>query len=229
MKKIALVLFSSIVLTSCGKDVQTNYAAMQGKIDNVLWKSTNTIASRTSAGGLSIKGSSAFGELTLNTNSINAGVYSLGTSDNSTLATFLALKNDPGSQNYQTSVIIGSPSSVSVENAGTGYTDSSFSTISSGVGIGLIVEVTVDSLGAITNATIVDAGYDYTAGEMVTIDGGDGNATLIIEDISVSNGEIEITDYDGTTVSGNFKFTAINEVDQTLTCKDGIFYKVPIN
>jgi hypothetical protein len=229
MKKAALILFSLIFLTSCADDVQSNNPAMQGSINNEFWKSTNTVATKTGGGGLTIKGSSKLGDLTLKINSTNVGTYALGTSDQTIFADYFDPKSPQGEQNFVTSVILGSPNSVSIENGGTGYTAGSYPTVSTSSGAGLVVNVTVDAAGTITEALITDSGNDYTNGEIVTVTGGNGNATLKVGDVSLTNGEIEITEYDGTTVTGKFNFTAINAVDKTINFKNGIFYKIPVN
>ena len=51
--------------------------------------------------------------------------------------------------------------------------------------------------------------------------------------IGVGDGEVVIKDYNGSTVSGTFRFNAINtdpnsEAPEILNFQDGVFYKVPI-
>ncbi len=231
MRKIPFLIISILCLFSCEKDIQTNSNAMQAKINNDFWKATSISASKTAAGGLTIKGSSGLGILTLNINSTDVGVYTLGTANESIFATYEALKNDPNTQLYQTLISTGLYD-ISIDNQGTGYiTEGVYSTTASGKGYGLTVRIKVDGSGAITEAIIQESGYDYEVGEIITIVSGDGNATLIVENIVTDDygGEIEITNYDGATVTGTFKFNAINEVDQTITFKEGLFYKVPVN
>jgi hypothetical protein len=230
MKKTFLLLFSIFCLSSCEKDVEFNDAAMQAKIDGAFWKSDNTVAARTSTGGLTIVGDSNFGQLKLNTSSVSAGTYYLGTLNSSNRANLLVKNNEPGAENYETYLDYGPTSNVILQESGAGYTTGTYETSSiNGDGLGLVVEVAVDNTGAIIDVTIVDTGFDYVSGEVVTILGGDGNAVLEIENLSISSGEIEITAYDGSTITGKFKFTALNDFGEIKTIRDGIFYKVPVN
>jgi hypothetical protein len=230
MKRFLFVIFAVYSFSSCEKDVQFNNPAMQAKIDDVSWKSANTVAARTSTGGLNIVGSSSFGQLKLSTNSVNPGTYYLGTLDSSNRANIYLINNEPGTENYETYLSYGPVSNVVVTELGTGYTNGIYETSSiDGTGLGLMVEVSVNNDGAIIDVNIVDYGYDYVTGETVTVEGGDGNAILKIENFSTSAGEIEITDYDGATVTGKFKFTALNDFGEIKTIRDGIFYKVPVN
>ena len=62
---------------------------------------------------------------------------------------------------------------------GTGYTNGSFTNVatSGGTGTGLTLDITV-VLGVVTLATINTAGSGYIVGDMVTIVGGSGDATI---------------------------------------------------
>lgn len=61
----------------------------------------------------------------------------------------------------------------------------------------------------------------------------DGNEYMYETAISIGDGEITITEYDGVFVSGTFRFNAINEdpesdAPETVNVQSGVFYKVPV-
>ena len=76
----------------------------------------------------------------------------------------------------------GIPSTISVKDGGTGYVVGSSTgvTTTGGTGSGLTVDITADSSGIITNATINTAGTGYITNDVVTVTGGGGDATLTL-------------------------------------------------
>ena len=85
---------------------------------------------------------------------------------------------------------IGVPSGFDTYVNGTNYTADStavgVATSSSGNGIGLRVNTTVTD-GGVTGATIVFAGSGYVDNEVITVSGGDGNATFQINGVTGMN------------------------------------------
>ena len=85
---------------------------------------------------------------------------------------------------------IGVPSGFDTYVNGTNYTADStavgVATSSSGNGIGLRVNTTVTD-GGVTGATIVFAGSGYVNNEVITVSGGDGNATFQINGVTGMN------------------------------------------
>ena len=70
-----------------------------------------------------------------------------------------------------------------------GYVDDVNVATAGGTGTGLTVDITTDLGGLVLTAVINTAGKDYTAGDIVTITGGNGDATVQIDTVS-PGGEI---------------------------------------
>ena len=87
-----------------------------------------------------------------------------------------------------TAETIGIVQGVNLLTGGEGYFVSSYNTTTSGDGTGLIIsveEVDTDDDNKVTEVSIgLNAGTGYAVGDVVTIDGGDGNATVQITEIS---------------------------------------------
>ena len=67
---------------------------------------------------------------------------------------------------------------------GTGYTNGTYSTTSSGTGTGLTVQVTATA-GAVTAVSVVAPGINYEIGDVITIISGNNNATIEVLTISL--------------------------------------------
>ncbi|MCW4468636.1 membrane lipoprotein lipid attachment site-containing protein [Flavobacterium sp. MFBS3-15] len=78
MKKILSLIVLVAVLTSCEEDVKFNNPAVQGLKDNELWKATDFTASRGGDNSLTITADNGFEIITLKTQNIDPGVYTLG-------------------------------------------------------------------------------------------------------------------------------------------------------
>ena len=73
-----------------------------------------------------------------------------------------------------------------ISAAGTGYTEGSatgVATTSSGSGTGLTLDIVVDASGNVTSATINNDGSGYAASEVITITGGNADATVPVSDL----------------------------------------------
>ena len=68
---------------------------------------------------------------------------------------------------------------IAVADGGTGYTTASGVATTGGAGTGLTVDIT-DTAGVVTGALINAAGSDYKVGDVVTITGGNGDATVTV-------------------------------------------------
>ncbi|MEO8515823.1 MAG: DUF6252 family protein [Flavobacterium sp.] len=229
MKKIILLFLSGIALVSCGKDVEFNNPAMQGRINDTFWKATSFSATKSGTGQLTLTGVSAIGTMFLNTSSTAKGTYVLGTTNQINRATFD--RNDgSGSTQFITEVTFSSVNKIILNAPGTGYADADLVATTGGSGSGLKVNIKTNASGGVTSVVVNAAGNGYRAGDLITIAGGGNNAKIIVQNVLTSNGEIVITENTGTTISGNFKFTAFNAVSgETIQTRDGIFYKLPIN
>ena len=68
----------------------------------------------------------------------------------------------------------GIPSTVSVKDGGTNYSNATGQPTEGGTGTGLSVDITVDANNVVTNATISNAGTGYTTNDVVTVTGSGG-------------------------------------------------------
>lgn len=225
MKKFLFLFLSAIVLTSCEKSVEFNNPAFQGLIDGSVWKATSSSATKSVSGAITIKGIAAAGNVELNINSTALGTRVLGTTNTSNFASYTL-----NAFNYTTGITSSSVNKTALSAGGTGYTTSSLVLTSGGLGSGLKVDIIANTNGVVTSVLVNAPGDNYRAGDLVTIASGNANAKFIVQNVANSNGEITITEYDGTTISGNFKFTAYDAVNRKTTgCQNGVFYKIPVN
>ena len=229
MKKYLFLFLSLIVLTSCEKSVEFNNPAFQGLIDNSIWKATSFSATKNASGALIIKGIAAAGTVELNLNSTALGARVLGTSNIANIASY-TLDSASSKFNYTTGITSSSVNKIVLLAEGTGYSTSNLVLTTGGSGSGLKVDINANTNGVITSVLVNAPGDNYSAGDIITISTGNANATFMVQNVANSNGEIAITEYDGTTISGNFKFTAFDAINKKTTgCQNGIFYKIPVN
>ncbi|MEN9489471.1 MAG: hypothetical protein RL494_1736 [Bacteroidota bacterium] len=229
MKKIIFLVISAMMLTSCEKNVEFNNPAFQGLVNNTLWKSSTTVATKSATGAITIKGIAAAGNLNLTVNSTALGTRVFGTTNPSNMVSY-SLANATSSFDYTTNITPAGANKIKLLTAGLGYTTSKLVTTTGGTGTGLKVDIEANATGIVTSVVVNAPGDNYQAGDVISIVGGNGNATFIVENVTKSNGEITITEYDGATITGNFKFTAFDTASGTTTsCRDGVFYKIPVN
>jgi hypothetical protein len=81
MKKILSLLVLMVVFTSCEEDVEFNTPAVQGYINNELWRADNFTAQLTGNGSVVITASKDFETIVLRTTDKTPGTYTLGVSD----------------------------------------------------------------------------------------------------------------------------------------------------
>src|SRR5690606_32441805 len=106
----------------------------------------------------------------------------------------------------------------SYENVGTGAL-----TDTDGNGSGLRVAINVNNLGRVTLIHVVSRGDGYKAGDLVTILGGNNNATFRILNVQQSSGELVIEEVVNGTFTGSFKVNAADEDGNTVTFSEGVF------
>jgi hypothetical protein len=227
MKKITFLFSLFIIITSCQKEVEFNNPSLQASINSIFWRSNSTKATKASNGSIELFGRGQSGDLTLKIGSGSIGTYELGTTNQNNLVSFVQTGNNAG--NYSTGLNKNAAHQISLSTGGTGYTSSIAVPTTGGSGTGLKVATTANASGVITTIEIATSGTDYLPGDIVTISGGNQNAQLLITKVANSNGQITITENTGTTISGNFSFIAFDNVTkQTVSCRDGVFYKLPI-
>jgi hypothetical protein len=79
---------------------------------------------------------------------------------------------------------VGEPNTVSIDNAGTNYTNNTNVGVSGGTGSGMTVNTFTNIAGEVTNVFISDPGTGYTIGDVVTIQDGDNNATVEVTNVN---------------------------------------------
>lgn len=227
MKKLIFLLVSVLFLSSCENNIETNSVAMQGRINNSFWKSVNITAEKDEFGNVILTGFTGIDQLEINLSSANMGTYALGTNNQSNAAFYTLLSDG---KEYGTFVFPSSVNEISLLEDGSGYVDASSVVTFGGSGTGLKVDIIADAIsGAITDIKVNAPGVGYKSGDVITITTGNNNATFTVLNVSKSNGEVVITESEAGTITGTFKFTAVNEeTGETVVCRDGIFYKVPV-
>lgn len=236
----------TIAIVSCSDVVQFNNPGFQGYKDNVLWKATQITAQESATTGtLNIVANNSSETLKLNVQSSDTGTYYFGSDDADTKATFTTTI-DGASIVYATEAIEGAVAAAQTPliNVGANYTsdctlvngeyvcETSHQTTTTGNGSGLKVAI-ITAAGKVTQVKIASPGNYYAPGDIITITGGNGAAKFKVLNIMGSNGEIEITENDGKTISGKFKFNAVKnptnpQISDILNFQYGEFYKVPI-
>ena len=228
MKKLISLLAVAILLTSCEQDIQTNTPAFQAKKNDVFWRSNNAKVSIDVDGRMIITAYNQNETVTLKTASTVPGVYVLGTNNQDNFATYS--NNINGfSDFYDTGLYSGPAFKVSsIISNGTAYlTNATGAQTTGGSGSGLRV-ATQATNGIVTSITVVSRGIGYRPGDLVTIVGGNNNATFRVLNTQQSNGEIEIEEVENGLFTGKYKFNAVNAAGDVINYSEWVFYKIPI-
>lgn len=247
MKKIVSLIVISVAFLSCTTDVKFNNPGFQAYRDGVLFRGVDVKAYKSaSTGAISLVALAQDEQLTLNVASGAFGTYYLGTTDATTNATYSSTFNSVPLL-YKTNVIYGPVAKMTsyMFSGGASYVSdctqvngeyvcgNSHPTTNTGTGIGLTLSVIANGSGAVTSVKVASPGNGYKSGDVITIVGGDGNAKITVLNVEGSNGEINISENTGDTVSGSFKFNAINVSGNPLGGEQvnfqyGTFYKLPV-
>lgn len=230
MKKIFSILAVVALFSSCEQDIQTNTPGFQAQLNDVQWRANEVRVAVDANGGMTITAYTSYETVELKTVATAPGTYLLGTQNAGNFATYTSAGNALSSfvGIFDTRVVAGPAYKLSsVLTAGTGYTSAAAAHTSGGSGSGLRLALTTLS-GAVTKATVVSRGLGYVAGDVITILGGNNNATVRIENVQQSNGEITIIDASGGLFTGTFKLNATNTEGEIVTFSEGNFYKVPL-
>lgn len=234
MKRFLPLFVIALAFSSCQEDVKFNNPGFQGLKDDAFWRANDARAHVSTSGQLTIEALTEYETITLNTSSANVGKYILGTANTNNSASYSSTFNDVELE-YATVAVPGPVGMVSLNAGGTGYVSGGSVATTGGSGSGLTVNIVASSSGAVTSVTPSSRGNGYVAGDLITISGGNVNANFRILNVQNSNGEIEITEYDqdNFTVSGKFKFNAINTNNSPfggpiLNFQHGEFYRIPI-
>lgn len=230
MKKIIALFAIFTLFTACQKDVEFNNPALQGTLNNIFWKGYSKLATKSASGAVTIYGRGQIGDVTLKLGNSNVGTYELGTTNQSSIATVIQTGNIAGE--FTTGINKNPAQKISLVTSGSGYSSSNTQAVTAtgGTGTGLKVNLTLNASGGVTAVEIATSGTDYTPGDVLTIVGGNQNAKFMVNTVQNSNGKITITENTGTTISGTFQFVAFdNTTKNTVVCRDGIFYKLPLS
>ena len=247
MKKIAFLTVILVALVSCTDDVKFNTPGFQAYRDGVLFRGEEVKAYKSaSTGSISLVATAPSEQLTIDVASAALGTYYFGTTDTNTSAFYSSTFNSV-LLTYETNVVYGPVAKMSnyMIASGSGYVSdctlvsgayvcpNSHPTSNTGTGTGLTLSVIANPAGAVTSVKVASPGNGYKAGDVITILGGGANAKIAVLNVEGSNGEVTITENTGDTVSGNFKFNAVNTSGNPLggdqvNFQYGTFYKVPV-
>lgn len=228
MKNIVYLFLVTLVMSSCTNDVQTNNPAFQAKFNDATWRANDARVSIDSDGRFVITAYTQYETIVLRTASANVGTYVLGTTNQNNFASY-DFNGEGIMASYDSSMNEGPAYKISsIVNAGTGYVNSNNvqTTPVTGSGSGLRFAIVTNPNGNITSVSIVSRGDGYTAGDVVSIVGGNNNARVQILNTQQSNGEIVIEETENGTYTGTFKFNVVNSDGEVITFSNGVFYKV---
>ena len=229
MKKIAVLFLSVLVLSSCTQDIQTNEPAFQAKLGDAIWRPNDARVFLDGNGAITIKAFTQFEELTLATSSADPGTYVFGTTNQNNYASYF-VDRQVIEADYETSIFPGPVNKIAnIATAGLNYTENNNALTSGGSGSGLKLAIKVNNNGSVIEANVVARGLGYIAGDIVTILGGNGLATVRILNVQESNGEITIESVDNGFFTGEFKFTAVDAQGNTVSFSKGKFYRIPLS
>jgi hypothetical protein len=248
MKKLFFLFASIALLSSCQENIQFNNPGFQAYRDGVLFRGIDVKAYKSTNGSLTLVALAQDEEVTLDVASSNVGTYYFGTTNQATKA-FYDSSFDSVQLSYATNVVLGpvAKMAASMNVGGTGYVSDCILTdpvnltyacnnshqTTGGSGSGLTLSVIANTSGFVTSVKVASPGNGYKSGDLITIVGGGNNAKVKVLNVQGSNGQIEITENTGDTVSGNFKFNAVNVSGNPLggemvNFQYGTFYKVPV-
>ncbi len=245
MKKIVSLLVVTLALASCSEEVKFSNPAFQAYRDDVFFNGVDVKAYKSTNGALKLVALAQDEEVEIDIASEAKGTYYLGTTNLNTVASYSSSFNDINLY-YETKIINGPVAKMNTQMfaGGTGYTpdcvllDGGYACNSShattgGSGSGLTLSVITNTSGVVTSVKVASPGNGYKTGDLITITGGGNNAKVRVLNVEGSNGEVVITENTGSTVTGTFKFNAINANNNPLglemvNFQYGTFYKIPI-
>jgi len=245
MKNIIFLLVVVFSVASCSEEVKFSNPAFQAYRDDVFFNGIDVKAYKESNGSITLVALAQDEEVEIDVASGNKGTYYFGTTNQNTLATYKSSFDDVNLY-YETKIIAGPVAKMNTQMfaGGTGYTsdcvllDGSYACSSShattgGTGSGLTLSVITNASGVVTSVRVASPGNGYKAGDLITITSGGNNAKVRVLNVEGSNGEVVITENTGDTVTGTFKFNAINANNnplgpETVNFQYGTFYKIPV-
>lgn len=229
MKKIATILIVSLLFLSCTQDITSSNPSFVAKQNNVFWRANSATIAATSGGGLLFTAMAEYETLLIQTVASTPGTYVFGTTNLGNFVTY-NFSNETISDTYTTGVVAGAAYKIdAITNIGTNYSISANALTTGGSGSGLKVAYDeITSTGGIVNPKIIARGSGYVAGDIITVVGGDNNATFKLLNVQESNGELTITSNDNGFITGTFKINAVNNNGVVITFSEGNFFRIPI-
>jgi len=243
MKKLVTLILVTLALASCSEEVKFSNPAFQAYRDDVFFNGIDVKAYRAPNGAITLVALAQDEEVEINIADGAKGTYYLGTTDQNTMASYSSSFNNVDLY-YETKIINGPVAKMNTQmfTGGTGYTsdcvllDGGYACNSShattgGSGSGLTLSVITNTSGVVTSVKVASPGNGYRAGDLISITGGGNNAKVRVLNVEGSNGEVVITENTGATVTGTFKFNAINlgtVGSPIVNFQHGAFYKIPV-
>jgi hypothetical protein len=245
MKKIVFFLVVVLCLGSCSEELKFSNPAFQAYRDDIFFNGIDVKAYRELDGSLTLVALAQDEEVEIDIVSGTTGKYYFGTTNQNTMATYSSSFDDVNLY-YETKIIAGPVAKMENQMfaGGTGYTsdcvliDGNYACNTSrattgGTGSGLTLSVITNSSGVVTSVKVASPGNGYKTGDLISITGGDNNAKVGVLNVEGSNGEVVITENTGDSVTGTFKFNAINANNnplgpETVNFQYGTFYKIPV-
>lgn len=234
MKRFLPLFIIVLALSSCQEDVKFSTPGFQGLKDDVFWRAADARAYIDLSGKLKIEALTQYETLTLNTSSPNVGTYVLGVANSNNSATYASNFDDIDLE-YATLAVPGPVADLGIFRGGSGYTTGNGIATTGGSGSGLTVNIVTNNAGVVTSVVASSRGNGYKSADVITVAGGNLDCKIVVQNVQNSKGQIIIKEYDNVnqTVSGTFKFDAVNANDNPLgspilNFQYGEFYKVPI-
>lgn len=224
----------AIALSSCQEDVKFSNPGFQGLKDDVFWRAVDARAYIDATGKLKIEAYTQYETVTLKTSSANVGTYALGVANSNNSGSYSSNFNDIELE-YATLAVPGPVADLGIFRGGSAYVTGNGIATTGGSGSGLTVNIKTNASGVVTEVKAVSRGNGYKSADVITVAGGNLDCKIVVQNVQNSKGQIIIKEYDNVnqTVSGTFKFDAVNANDNPLgspilNFQYGEFYKVPI-
>ena len=217
-----------MLLSSCQDEVKFNDPGFQAFRDDVLFRAIQVTAFKSSTGAVRIEALAQDEEFVLNISNSTVGTYYMASTNVNNWATYTSSFDDvvidySTRQSFEPITTIAN----AILTGGTGYTSSNaVATTNTGNGSGMVVKTTAVD-GVITSIKIVNAGVKYKSGDIITINGGDGNAKFRVLS------EVKITKSEDGMISGEFRLNLQNIYDnpagqELVNFQNGAFYNIPL-
>lgn len=245
MKKILSLLAIVLLFSSCSEEIKISDPSLQAYRDDVFFNGIDVKAYKTANGSISLVALAQDEEVKIDIANSTLGTYVFGTTNQNTKATYSSTFNNVNLV-YETKIVNGPVARMNPQMTAGGsayttdcvlvngdYVCSSSHATTGGTGSGLTLRVIANANGVVSSVKVASPGNGYRAGDLITITGGNNNATVRVLNVEGSNGEVSITENTGATVTGTFKFNATKSNNNPLggeliNFQNGTFYRIPV-